>query len=111
MENRIFYGENALPFPEKEFVLSKRFQEKGKEITWKIRALSQKENEEIGKRKGNNENEYLTAVLAECVVYPDLKEVSLQDSYGVMGQEALLLEMLTTGEFAALEAAAEEINQ
>ena len=111
MENRIFYKENALPFPQQDAVLSTRFQENGKAIPWKLRALSQKENEEIGKRQGRNEKQYLTAVLAECVVFPDLKEISLQDSYGVMGQEELLLRMLTTGEFAALEAAVEEINQ
>lgn len=111
MENQIFYKENALPFPQKDVILSSRFQVEGKEIPWKLRALSQKENEKIGKKQGQTEQQYLTAVLAECVVFPDLKEVSLQDSYGVIGQEELLLRMLTTGEFAALEAAVEEINQ
>ena len=37
---------------------------------------------------------------ATCTVYPDLNNLDLQDSYGVMGAEELLKVMLLPGEYA-----------
>lgn len=50
-------------------------------------------------------NRYLVACAAASVVMPDLNDVELQNSYGVLGREKLLLKMLTKAEFDALCAA------
>ena len=45
-----------------------------------------------------------------CVVYPDLTDAELQNSYGVMGDDNLLKKMLKSGEYAALLNKVQEIN-
>lgn len=50
-------------------------------------------------------NLYLTALAAASVVQPDLDDAELQNSYGVLGREKLLLKMLTKAEFDRLCAA------
>lgn len=52
----------------------------------------------------------LLQLLAESVVWPDLQEAELQDSWGALGAEQLLLRMLSPGEFAALQRAFVELN-
>lgn len=42
----------------------------------------------------------MAKMAAACTVYPDLNDASLQDSYHVMGAEALLKTMLLAGEYA-----------
>ena len=49
-------------------------------------------------------------MLAESVVFPDLKEAALQNSYGVVGAEGLLARLLLAGEYDRLRRAVEEIN-
>lgn len=110
MEQSIFLKERALPMGEMEVLVSDRFRENGKELPWRIRAMSQKDNLEIQNSRIWQEKEYLAEVIAACVVFPDLKDAALQDSYGVLGAGRLLEKMLTAGEFAALREAVEEIN-
>ena len=113
-----FYKENRKEAENKKIVISKRFlDEQENEICWEMKALSQKENEEILKkcrrmRSAGNDTEqyYETMVLAESVVFPDLNNIELQNSYKVVGKEALLLELLTAGEYEALKEAVEEVN-
>jgi hypothetical protein len=45
-----------------------------------------------------------------CTVYPDLNNVELQESYGVMGAEALLKKMLLPGEYTDYKAKVMEVN-
>ena len=106
-----FYKENAKVFRVTECSIAPRFQQDGKEMLWKIRAISQAENVEIWKKSGENPKRYESMVLAASVVFPDLKGADLQDSYGLMGAENLLDKMLTAGEFAALQDAVEAVNQ
>lgn len=89
--------------------------EKGKPLEWEVRALSTKKNSEIresctkevpipGKpglyRPKVNSNLYLARLVAESVVFPDLYNKELQDSYGVMTPEDLVMEMVdNAGEF------------
>lgn len=47
-----FYKENARAFRERECSIAPRFQQDGKEMLWKIRAISQAENVEIWKKSG-----------------------------------------------------------
>lgn len=110
MEQNIFYKEKAAPLEEREIWISGRFQRDGKELPWRIRAMRQEENLEIQKSRSWEEKEYLAEVIARCVVFPDLRDAALQDSYGVLGAGRLLEKMLTAGEFALLRDAVEEIN-
>ena len=45
-----------------------------------------------------------------CVVFPNLNDKDLQDSYGVMGAEKLLKEMLKPGEYQDLIKKIQEVN-
>lgn len=47
-------------------------------------------------------NGYLVKMAAACIVSPNLNDKELQDSYGVMGAEQLIVEMIDSpGEFNA----------
>ena len=81
----------------------------GEPLLWEIRPLTTKENESIresctidvpvkGKpnmfRPKTDMNAYQTKLMCAAVVYPDLNNVELQNSYGVMSAEDLLKEMV-----------------
>lgn len=83
--------------------------EEGKPLEWEFRHISSKENEEIREKctvdvqvtgKPNmyrprlNSSKYVRNMIAASVVYPDLYDAQLQDSYGVKTPEDLLLEMV-----------------
>ena len=53
---------------------------------------------------------YTGKLVVACVVYPDLNDAALQDSYGAMGADTLVKKMLTAGEYAALLEKVQEIN-
>ena len=111
MGQECFYRENRQEREEKEILLTKRQTADGSELLWRIRPMTQRENEEIWKRCGEEEGRYRQAVVAESVVFPDLKDADLQNSYGAFGAERLLERLLTAGEYACLAAAVEEINE
>ena len=94
-----FFKETAKVFRVTECSIAPRFQQDGKEMLWKIRAISQAENVEIWKKSGENPKRYESMVLAASVVFPDLKGADLQDSYGVKCAEELISAMLTPGEY------------
>lgn len=83
--------------------------EVGKPLLWEVRPLTTKEDNSIrdectmdipvtGKpglyRQKLNTNKYLAKMATSSTVYPNLNDKELQDSYGVMGAEQLLLEMI-----------------
>lgn len=83
--------------------------ENSKPLMWTIRPISTKENEQIrdecmedvpieGKpwsyRPKLELRKYMARLLAASVVEPNLYDKELQDSYGVMTPEALIMEML-----------------
>lgn len=83
--------------------------EKGKPVEWEIKALTTKESEDIrsecttevpvtGKpgmvRPKVDTKAYIAKLIAACVVFPDLYNKELQDSYGVRTPEDLLKEMV-----------------
>lgn len=115
-----FYKNQRLEIPNRKRMFSKRFVGENGEIQeWEIRAVNQKENEEILQKchKFGRFGEVLTdmekyeaMLLAESVVFPDLHQAELQDSYGVAGNHELLVEMLTVGEYEELKRAVEDIN-
>ena len=110
MGQECFYRENRKDREEREVLLTERLAKDGGQMLFRIRPMTQRENESIWKRCGENEKRYEDAVLAESVVFPDLKDAELQDSYGVVGAERLLKKLLLAGEYDRLRMAVEEIN-
>lgn len=92
--------------------------ENGKPLEWEFKKISAKENEEIRdactfevqvKGKPNmfrpkvKTSEYLAKIIVASVVYPDLYDKELQDSYGVMTPEDLVYAMVdNAGEYQEL---------
>lgn len=111
-----YYKQNRKEIKNKKIVISERLVDKqGNVVVWEIRPLSQKENENILKKcrvmkEEGKQNLYEVMVLVESVVFPDLSNVELQNKYHVIGKEALLLEMLTAGEYEKLKNAVEEVQ-
>lgn len=106
MGQECFYKENRRDREEKGLRLGARF---GAE-EWRLRPMSQRENEEIWRRCGGDGERYEAEMLAESVCFPDLKDAGLQNSYGVAGAGRLLTRLLLPGEYALLLQAVEEIN-
>lgn len=105
---------------EKSVHVSDRFEE-----DFKIRTLLAGENSRLRKecmksvpvpgRKGMYRNdfdsqEYITKMIIACVTYPDLSDVKIQNSYGVMGEKELLETMLTAAEYDVLSMAVQDLN-
>lgn len=114
-----FLKQNAIPVANKFVPISDRFRdEDGKPMLWEIRRVAEKENSRIRQscmkrdfskaaRKSGNTVEfdaplYTLRMLVASVVYPDLKSIDLQASYGVVGEEDLLVEMLYADEYDRL---------
>jgi len=128
-----FLAPNVEKRENRKVVVSDRFKnEKGKPIEWEIRSISAEEDEIIRKEctkkvpivgKKNqytqdfDSNGYISKLAARAVVYPDLNNAELQNSYGVMGAEQLIKAMLYMDEFNALTEAlvqstnSEDINE
>lgn len=110
---------NPTKLENKEVIVSNRFQEDGKPVPFVIKPISQKENKKLIKKytKTNKKGvetfdraEYVQALTASAVVFPDLKNSELQKAYGVLGEEELLGVMLYAGEFAELAQAVQELS-
>ena len=110
---------------ENEFIpVSDSFKdEDGKTILWEVRQLTNDEMKQIKKacvkqtrdKRGGvsmetDTDKMLCLMAATSTVYPDLKNAELQNSYGVMGECALLEAMLSAGELLAYEQKINEIN-
>lgn len=105
-----FLSQNVERIPNVKFVVSNRFKdENGKPIEWELRAVSSAENDElqrkaivnvpvVGQRGQYNREldqiKYVGLLLTASVVYPDLNDAELQDSYGVKTPHELLKSML-----------------
>ena len=99
-----FLKQNKKELATVEYPASKAFlDENGNPLMWKIRPLKSKQAEKIRDEVNSfNKNGVATVdtalfnrkVAVACTVYPDLHNADLQDSYGVMGAENLIIEML-----------------
>ncbi len=124
MSLQAFFANNVQAELTEEVVISERFKDAdGQPIKWKLKTLTESENELIRKAstrvvKGKNgmrsqetmQEEYVGRLAVASVVYPDLRNTELQQSYGVMGADTLLKKMLFPGEFATLLAKVQEMN-
>lgn len=100
--------------------------ENGDPLKWEFRKLSTQENEEIresctvdipipGKhgafRPKVKSSKYIQTMIARSVVYPDLFDKELQDSYGVRTPEELLMAMVDdAGEYSDLAVFVQKLN-
>lgn len=108
----------ANPFEEVEFVVSERFKDDKGAIAWKLRAMSpdnallasDRATVMNGKHSDFKTSTYFKNVVAETVVFPNLRDKELQDSYGVMDPGQLLNKMLNSAEFNVLLEKCLEIN-
>lgn len=120
-----FLAENALPVENIKFAASRRFLSPDKKpMEWEIKAISSTEDEALRKactkrvpvpgKKNQFQREldadaYLGKLAVACTVFPDLNNADLQNSYHVMGGEALLKAMLTPGEYAEYVSKVQEV--
>lgn len=114
----------AFMLPEEELnkevvkVVSKRYKE-----PFKFKGITPKRDAEIKNKcvkykvgaKGKQEAQfdatgYQHALIMECLVYPDLNSVELQDYYKVMGAENLFDKMFNANEVAEMFLAVQEAN-
>lgn len=111
-----FLAKNAIQVENVKHVVSTRFVDENKKpIAWEIKAITGSEDEALRKscakrvpipgKKNQYQKEtdidlYLGKLAVSCTVYPNLNDAELQNSYGVMGAEALLKTMLLPGEYA-----------
>lgn len=110
---------NPVQVENKEIIVSNRFVEDGKPVPFVIRPITQEENKQLLKKytkkdkKGNetfDRTEYIAALTAAGVVFPDLKSAELQEAYKVLGESAVLQKMLFAGEFAELAQAVQSLS-
>lgn len=120
-----FLAQNAVQDETVKYPASKRFLDKGKPVDWELQSITSEEDEQLRKsctkripvegKKGQymqdlDTNKYLGLLAAKCVVFPNLNAAELQDSYGVMGADAVLKKMLKPGEYQNLMGKIQEIN-
>nr|WP_270943175.1 phage portal protein [Romboutsia lituseburensis] len=121
-----FLSQNAIKIENEKHVVSKRFLDENKEpIKWEIQSINSQEDELLRKsctkrlpipgKKNQFTNEtdytkYVGLLAVKCTVYPNLNDAQLQDSYGVMGADELLKNMLSPGEYADYLNLVQKIN-
>lgn len=99
----------------KEVVISERFKDKdGNVVPFKIRPITQKENDEVIKRSyktvrnsGGTSKEldiitYKRRMVLAGTVYPDFSRTELCEAYGTLDPIDVIGKMLYAGEFARL---------
>ena len=105
-----FMKANKTKKPNEKYAATKTLtDENGKPLEWEFRHITSKENEDIreactidvqvkGKinmfRPRLNTSKYITEMICRSVVYPDLFDAELQDSYGVKTPQDLLFAMV-----------------
>ena len=108
---------------EKEIVISKRFlDEQGNPAPFKIRSVSQEENEQITKasrrqrKVGSMVQEHLDSIeygrrlVVTGTMVPDFRAKEMCEAYGTLDPMQVPGKMLTAGEFAALLDAISELS-
>lgn len=119
-----FLKTNKIEKPNEFIPVSESFKdENGKTVLWEVRQLTNEEMKFIKKqcvkqvkdKRGGatvetDSDKMVVMMAATSTVYPDLKSEQIQNSYGVMGEVALLEAMLSAGELLAYEQEVNRIN-
>ena len=114
MSLKSFLKQNVKPAQHEKVQISNRIidQETGEPEYWEIRALDSYEVDEcerqatklqrVGKtdryEAQTDQGKFALMTMTRAIVYPDLTDQELQDSYGVNNPEDLLCKMLLPGE-------------
>jgi hypothetical protein len=122
----VFLASNAIKDENVKYVASKRFiGEDKKPMEWEITCVTSEEDEALRKSctrkvqvpgKKNmftpetDYDKYLGLLAVRCVIFPNLNDAELQNSYGVMGADSLLKTMLKPGEYQDILKKVQEIN-
>ena len=128
-----FYAQNQIKRPVEKFIVSASFvDDEGNPIPWEIRPITFEENEklmnspyvtveETDRRTGTKtyrtlETEYVAAICAQSVVFPNLGDRELQRSFSeatgknITSKSQLIKVMLTVGELSRLSEKVIEIS-
>lgn len=111
------------PVEEKEIVISTRFQdEHGKPVPFKIRSLTQEENDALiekatrrEKVKGGTQERFVSKIYRRALVVagtvePDFTSEELCKGYGVLDPDLVPGKMLKAGEFSTLVQAISDLS-
>lgn len=118
---------NPIKPENQKVVVSKRFidPDTNEPVAWEVKCITPKEYKEIKKgctrkapvpgKKGAylpevDTDAMLNKIAVACTVYPNLDDAELQDGYGVMGADQLLMSMLLPGEYDDYITIVTEIN-
>ena len=99
-----FFKNNAIAREDKvSIAISNRFlDDGGKPIEWVFKSLTPSKIDKIGLAP---KEQRMLMMLEECVVFPDLKNADLQNSYGVYGVVELIDELLNPSKLPATHCA------
>lgn len=117
MNFQAFLKGNAKPIEDIEMIVSKRFVDKeGNAIPWVLRQLTGKESNNLRKKHTKkiknklgrieeqfNSEAYQEEFITSSVIFPDLRNAKLQESYNALGEYDLLQKMLSADELANLQ--------
>ncbi|MEG0258708.1 MAG: phage portal protein [Lysinibacillus sp.] len=96
-----------------------------KPVEWEVKSLTSDEDDALRKQHTKRKpvpgkkhlmqpeldyTAYLATLAVTCTVFPNLHDAELQNSYKVMGAEAVLKKMLLPGEFDEYLATIQKIN-
>lgn len=123
---KAFLAQNVEQEENVKYIASKRFLgEDKKSVEWEIQSITSDEDEALrkscttkvqvaGKRgqytQETDFNKYLGLLAVKCIVFPNLNDAELQNSYGIMGADAVLKVMLKPGEYQDLLQKIQEVN-
>lgn len=122
-----FLAPNVEKAEGEEYVATKRIKDPktGKPVPWKLQPVDTETMTRLrkecsrqvpvpGKRgmytRETDSEKFVKMLTAKTVVFPDLNNAQLQDSWGVMGAENLLNRMLIPGEYDDLVMKVQEVN-
>lgn len=119
-----FFAQNKVATEVHEFVASKGYVSKttGEPLKWKLRKVDEFVHKRIKKdsriktktngavRYTHDNDLYLSKLAVASIVYPDLNDKELQNSFNVMCAEDLLDRMLSAGEYTMLSLEIQKIN-
>lgn len=106
----------------KEIIISDRFKEDGKPVPFKIRTISQAENDALAKKaqkvdmvrgrriQYQDDQKYTNSLIVACTVQPDFRDAELCQAYGTLDPLEVPGKMLLSGETAKLVEAIMNLN-
>ena len=106
----------------KESIISDRFKEDGKPVPFKIRTISQAENDALVKKaqkvdmvrgrriQYQDDQRYTNSLIVACTVQPDFRDAELCQAYGTLDPLEVPGKMLLSGETAKLVEAIMNLN-